>query len=666
MTEIKTANLQWDDHAAPRSGDYGDVYFSVDDGLRESEYVFLQHNQLAERFAALKDSPCSLFTIVETGFGTGLNFSLTVQLWQRCAPKQARLRFISIEKHPLTVNDLRRVYQHWPSLSDIAQSWISHYPPIFPGRHLCRPFQGIELWLSFTSVDEALDELLPSLHPQFRQQSNAVDAWFLDGFAPSKNPDMWRDTLFHRMSELSNAQATFATFTAAGFVKRGLTEAGFNVQKVPGFGRKRDMLCGNWGKPPNEETHIPKGHNALWYLSSAPSAPKRVAIFGAGIAGACLANALATRGLSVDVYERGNAVAQNGSGNAQGVIYGKLSHRDELSARFVTAAMHFAHQYYRTFFNSGRLREGIDGSLCGVAHLVNETPQKLINAFIDSPHFVSFYPKKELASLAGVPLNQSAMVVHEGGWLHPHAFCQAALDHHRITLHLNAKDLALTHTENGWQVGRQHYDAVILATGTQLDSYAAYLPIKPIRGQVTHLPTSKTLAGLSLAVCGQGYVAPAREGEHCIGASFNLGDTSNDIRLEDHQHNVANLQAAIAVDVDPDIAAGLAGRVGFRGTSPDYLPLVGQLVDARGFCDDFAALAKDATLLCPPSQSYIPGLYGLFGLGSKGLTYAPLCAEFLASQLCGELSPLPLNQQMALNPNRFLVRNIIKNKVQNF
>ncbi|MEY3017378.1 MAG: hypothetical protein RL336_513, partial [Pseudomonadota bacterium] len=242
MTEFKTAKLHWDDHAAPRSGDYGDVYFSVDDGLRESEYVFLQHNQLADRFAALQDSPSSLFNIIETGFGTGLNFSLTVDLWQRYAPKRARLRFISIEKHPLSVDDLHRAYQHWPSLADIAQSWIAHYPPIFPGHHLCRPFQGIELWLAFDDVARVLDELLPCLHPHFRGQPSAVDAWFLDGFAPSKNPDMWRDALFQRMSELSNKRTTFATFTAAGFVKRGLVSAGFDVKKVPGFGRKRDML----------------------------------------------------------------------------------------------------------------------------------------------------------------------------------------------------------------------------------------------------------------------------------------------------------------------------------------------------------------------------------------------------------------------------------------
>lgn len=668
MKHFEAAKLQWNDDSAPFSSVYGDIYFSVDDGLRESEHVFLQHNHLAERFAALKDSPNSLFTIVETGFGTGLNFSLTLLLWRRLAPASARLRFISIEKHPLTLEDLKRAYQLWPTMQAIAAQWQAVYPPLFPGRHICQLDTQVELWLCFEDVIEALYELLPSLHPRHRRSQGVVDAWYLDGFAPSKNPDMWQPALFSAMAELSTNGCTFATFTAAGIVKRGLRHAGFNVKKVAGFGRKREMLCGHILMPPNLAIPpTPKAHKAPWYVAPKRSRPNSVAVIGAGIGGATVARALADRGIAVSVFEQASSIAQNGSGNLQGVIYGKLSHRDELSARFVTSALHFAHHYYQRWFTSKELTQGIDGALCGVVQLLDDDGEKLQQAFSHSPQFVSFHSGQECSDISGVPIRKNAMFVHAGGWLHPKSFCRVALDHPQINVCLNANLDAPTYVDDQWQIANQRFDAVVYATGSTPCQWASYLPIKPIRGQVSHIPSNKTLSSLRVAICDKGYIAPARGGEHCIGASFNLGVKDTVLSTEDHRDNVAHLcQAIDELDNQLPAAETLNGRVAFRGTSPDYLPLAGGLLRPEQFCADFAVLGKDATLDTPDTTSYLPGLYGLYGLGAKGLTYAPLCAEHLASQLCHEISPLPLSLQLALNPNRFLLRAIIKNKPLKF
>ncbi len=666
MSQLETAKLLWSDNAAPMSIDYGDVYFSVDDGLRESEYVFLKHNYLAERFAALENTPRSLFTIVETGFGTGLNFSLTLDLWRRCAPVQARLRYISIEKHPLTLIDLRRAYQHWPSMKDMAEQWLSVYPPLFPGRQICPVGHNVELWLALQDVSEALDELHASLHSHHRQSQTVVDAWFLDGFAPSKNPAMWQPTLFHAMAELSGASTSYATFTSAGIVKRGLAEAGFNVNKVPGFGRKRDMLCG-YLEASNAlpQTATAKGHNAPWYLPAQHPPANKVAIVGAGIAAATLAHALAKRGLAVNVFEKASDIAQNGSGNKQGVIYAKLSHRDELSARFVTSALHFAHHYYLPWFKDGALVAGRDGDMCGVAHLLDGDSHALQQTFTASPTFVSFHTPEDASKQVGAPLSKPAMLVHAGGWLHPRAFCQAAFAHPNIQLHVNCTELQPIKIDKGWMIAGQAFDAVVIATGSQLEGMVDYLPIKPIRGQVSHIKSTEALATLAMALCDKGYIAPAMAGQHCIGASFNLGLNDLTLRQQDHRDNLDNLAQAI-----PELATelpsddNLDGRAAFRGTSPDYLPLVGGVVDPTRFGENFAVLGKDATREVKHCDSYHDGLFCLLGLGAKGLTYAPLCAEHLASQICGEASPLPLSQQLALNPNRFLLRAIIKNKSQ--
>lgn len=215
----------------PYSPRFQDTYFSKEGGYAESEYVFLKHNQLPERWIN-KTS----FVIAEAGFGTGLNCLMTLFHWNRTRHPHQTLKYISIEKYPLPLQELKKNLSLWPDLYSETTVLLNHYPPLEPGFHsIVLKSYHCELVLCFGDILEQLSQLPAS-----------VDAWYLDGFAPSKNPEMWTQSIFDHMAKLTNVEGTFSTYTAAGFVRRGLEQAGFVVKKSKGFGRKREMLYGTF------------------------------------------------------------------------------------------------------------------------------------------------------------------------------------------------------------------------------------------------------------------------------------------------------------------------------------------------------------------------------------------------------------------------------------
>lgn len=239
-TLIQHASLDWNEQGTPVSREFDDVYFSNQNGPEETRHVFLLGNKIPERFIT---HPCANFTIAETGFGTGLNF---LTLWhtfrqfrqRHTQAKLQRLHFISFEKFPLTRDDLSVIHQAWPQFSDQCTQLQQQWPLAASGCHrlvLDNATVTLDLWLG------DVNQQLPELSPAYNQK---VDAWFLDGFSPSKNPDMWTPLLFEKIAAMAALNGTFATFTAAGFVRRGLQEAGFEVTKLKGFGQKREMLVG--------------------------------------------------------------------------------------------------------------------------------------------------------------------------------------------------------------------------------------------------------------------------------------------------------------------------------------------------------------------------------------------------------------------------------------
>ncbi|WP_282338902.1 bifunctional tRNA (5-methylaminomethyl-2-thiouridine)(34)-methyltransferase MnmD/FAD-dependent 5-carboxymethylaminomethyl-2-thiouridine(34) oxidoreductase MnmC [Pseudomonas sp. PS02288] len=653
MNDTSHAQLDWDDQGQPLSREFGDVYFSRASGLEETRHVFLAHNALAERFAALPAG--GRLCIGETGFGTGLNFLCAWQLFDRCANAEARLHFVSVERYPLAHEDLARALALWPELAPWAEPLLAQYVGIHPG------FQR----LSFAGGRVVLTLLIGDVLDCLPQLDARIDAWFLDGFSPAKNPQMWTAELFAQLARLSAAGATLATFTCAGFVRRGLKEAGFAMAKVKGFGHKREMLAGRYDGQPQDSAR-PWFARPRWRPQT-----REALVIGAGLAGCASAASLAARGWRVTLIERHAEVAQEGSGNPQGVLYLKLSaHGTALSQLVVSSFGHTRRLLERV--ERGRYWEP-----CGVLQIAFDAAeatrqQRLAEAF---PHsLLRLLPREEAEALAGVGLPAGGLFFPEAGWAHPPALCRALIDHPNIRLLSHSEALRLERESGRWQVFAENglleeAEVVVLAGAADIQRFpvAAELPLKRIRGQISQIPATAPSQALRTVLCAEGYIAPARGEEHTLGASFGFDDPDLTPTAADHAGNLRMLE-----EISPDLAARLnasaldphrlQGRAAFRCTSPDYLPMVGPLADAPAFAEAYAVLAKDARQVPDTPCPWLDGLYINAAHGSRGVLTAPLSGELLAAWLDDEPLPLPRAVAEACHPNRFMLRKRVRGK----
>jgi len=235
-------SIRWDIHGVPHSCAFNDKYFCTENGHEESLYVSCKGNNLYERFAKLDPKIKGTFTVIETGFGTGLSFCTLWQLWERCAPESWMLHFISIELYPLSNEDMVRALNLWPSLLPFKQALSEQYKPLSAGtEHFYFNNRRVHLTVVFEDVIEALAQI----HKQGIAPYGA-DAWFLNGFSPFSNPKMWTADVFKGMALLSSQGTTLSTFTVAGFVRRGLEAEGFSVQRIKGYGKKKTVLIGSF------------------------------------------------------------------------------------------------------------------------------------------------------------------------------------------------------------------------------------------------------------------------------------------------------------------------------------------------------------------------------------------------------------------------------------
>ncbi|NVK42631.1 MAG: bifunctional tRNA (5-methylaminomethyl-2-thiouridine)(34)-methyltransferase MnmD/FAD-dependent 5-carboxymethylaminomethyl-2-thiouridine(34) oxidoreductase MnmC [Oceanospirillaceae bacterium] len=648
---MEPAQLRWDADT-PVSGQFDDIYFNKDGGHAETEHVFLDGNRLRERFASLE---APIFSIAETGFGTGLNFLCARALWLKLAPADACLHFVSVEKYPLRPGDLARALAHWPEFSNGSEQLLAQYPPRAAGFHRLELDDGrVRLTLMF---GDAIDS--------YSQLEARVDAWFLDGFAPAKNPDMWQPELFSQIARLSRPGTTLATFTAAGFVRRGLQAVGFRMEKAPGFGRKREMLRGAFGESERLLSLKP------WFdLPESASRPASVLVIGGGLAGCSAAHSLARRGIRVQLIEQADVLASGGSGNRQGALYAKLPVKPTHQGKFHGSGLHYSHHLAK------RLLGDDDWAACGLLQLaLNEKELNRQQQLIDEAYYpaelVHAVSAAEAGTLAGLPIEQSGLFFELGGWISPPALCRALVDHPLIEVHTDTRIGQLQRkTSEGWIAlgtdGTQlAADAVVIANASAAQTFeqSRHLPLKPIRGQVTHAPAPDSLPDLKTVVCGDGYIAPSTGGTYAFGATFDLRDDSSDIRNQDHQRNLDTLSGTLPALARALATEPLEGRVGFRCSTPDYLPIIGPLPVRDRFLEDYARLRNDRKWRFDTAPTHHPGLYISVGHGSKGLLTCPLGGELLAAVICAEPLPLPRDIVDALNPARFIIKNLIRGSI---
>lgn len=653
---VPHAQLDWDDQGRPRSRVFDDVYFSDQSGLDETRYVFIEQNRLSERFAELPAG--ERLVIGETGFGTGLNFLCAWQLFEQQAVAGARLHFISVEKYPLSPADMQRALALWPDLKPFADQLLAQYVAIHQG------FQRLVLDNGRVTLTLLIGDVLEQL-PQLDAQ---IDAWFLDGFAPAKNPDMWTAELFAELARLSAPGSTISTFTSTGWVRRLLNAAGFKMRRTPGIGHKWEILRGEFVGWP-QETPAPATAKPWFARPNQLSGERRALVIGAGLAGCASAASLAARGWQVSLLERHADLAQEASGNPQGVLYLKLSaHGTALSQLIVSG---FGHT--RRLLE--HLQRGVDWDDCGVLQLAfnakeAERQAQLAAAFpadllhlLDQPH---------AQAQAGIELAHGGLFYPEGGWVHPPALCQWQASPPNVQLLTHRDVLELRKVDDQWQAWDGETllasaPVVVLAGAAEIKRFAhsAELPLKRIRGQITRLAQTAESQCLATVVCAEGYVAPARLGEHTLGASFDFKSDDLTPTTAEHLGNLELLEEISsdlvtrlhARQLDPE---QLQGRAAFRCTSPDYLPIVGPLADSQAFAQAYAALSKDARQVPDIACPWFDGLYINSGHGSRGLITAPLSGELLAAWLDNEPLPLPRSVAEACHPNRFALRKLIR------
>ncbi len=719
-------SIEWCKDGQPVSTQFGDVYFSREDGLAESRYVFLEHNQLEQRFKALEDN--ASFIIGETGFGTGLNFLSCWQMWQEHAPNNAQLTFISTEKYPLAPEDLKRALTLWPSLSPLIDKLLNAYEMHFTSRHTPQyktlSFGNARLLLLINDAEVGFKELLHQAAittDENRVQNlsaikpvwEGVDAWFLDGFAPAKNPDMWTAPLYKTIALLSKKGTSFSTFTAAGNVRRGLTEVGFKITKAPGFGRKREMLYGVFeidhqalhAKQGDADNSITASKNTTtdkktrrssstkngtpWAAINnyKPLQPQQtVAIIGGGLAGCHSAYALAKRGFKVTVIDRQEKLAAEASGNPQGVLYAKLSPHSQTLSNFNLDALLYSQSFYQDYWQQTK-----QGDCCGVLQLsYNDKAQKNhqgIHKRFASAKSIQLVDKEQASHIANIPLATSALYLPYSGWLSPQLLCQWLCEHEQISIVNNTVIRSLNQCKNSkkWSlVGKitssdetsyEHtFDQVIIANANDAKVFdqTRWLPTQAVRGQISYLETQAPINQLQTVICAEGYIPPAAamainndaKQIHALGASFNLKCNDKELRDIDHHSNLANITkhiAGLSEDSDKCLRESIhSGRVGFRCTSPDYLPLAGPAPIHSEFEETYQALSFNAKTVIHSAGPYFSGLYVNIAHGSRGLAYTPLVAELIACTMAGQ--PLPMSQEAAnsLNPARFIIRDLMR------
>ncbi|MBX9459919.1 MAG: tRNA (5-methylaminomethyl-2-thiouridine)(34)-methyltransferase MnmD [Brevundimonas sp.] len=588
MTDDRSPRLLWTEDGAPRSGRFDDIYFSREDGLAESRAVFLGGCGLPEAWRGR-----GRFTVAELGFGTGLNIAALLDLWQREGPPAGRLHIFSVEGFPLGRDDAARALEGWPELADAARALLDAWPAPTPG------FHRLDLPAFNATLDLAVGEAAEALS----QWSGRADAWFLDGFSPATNPGMWSDAVLDAVAARSAPGARVATFTVAGAVRRGLSERGFVVEKRPGHGRKRERL----------EARAPG--------APGPAAEPVIAVIGAGIAGAALARAFAALGLTCTVVEE-TAPGAGGSGFPSSLVTPRLDAGDRGIAVLHAQALGRARALYAAV-SGAVLAEGV---------------LQLEQAPRDAGRFAKvaaqdLWPEGAMTPLdaaacsarLGEPVETGGLFMRDALALNPAAVLEAWLG---AANRIAARVARIEPGATGWRLTDAEgavlleADVVVIAAGWGAAALRPDLPLAPVRGQADWIE-----GVASPPAAWGGYAAPTRDGL-LFGATHERGETTADTTAAASAGNLRTLEARLPRLAGRVAAAGpVRSRAAIRATTPDRLPLAGELA---------------------------PGLFALTGLGSRGFCVAPLLAEHVAALAAGAPSPLPTAAAARVAAMRFV------------
>lgn len=611
---IAPAEVDFSDPAAPSSPTFGDIYHSRAGALPQARHVFVAGNGLPARWQGRER-----FVVLETGFGLGNNFLATWDAWRQDPARCGRLVFVSVEKHPLHRDDLARVHATSP-LPELTAQLVDRWPPLTAGLHTLS-FEGgrVELLLGLGDARELLRELVLQ-----------ADALYLDGFAPQRNPELWDEWLLKSLSRHALPGTTAATWSISRPMRRSLATLGFEVELAPGFANKPEMTVARYA--PRHTPQRPIGREPI-----APGA-RRALVLGAGLAGAACALALSRQGVACTVVDALAGPAQASSGNPAGLFHGTVNPDDGPHARFNRAA---------ALATQSMLAE------LGLPHqrgLLRLETRLALEAMTTIPGYVQPLSAAQASAMAGTALGHPAWLYAGGGALDPVAYTRAMLDASGAALRLDTAVAGLRQDGGGWTLldagGAVMAEAplVVLAGGHAqlplLGELAADLTVQ--RGQLTHLAAAPWCPAVPIA--GDGYaIADGRGGVWC-GATGQDGDPDAALREVDQADNLARYARLAGLGGPP--RAALAGRVAWRLTAPDRLPLIGGVAAPGPGAD------ADQLRLRPRHA----GLVVCTAFGSRGITWAALAGRLAAALALGPPRPLEAELLDAVDPLRFALR----------
>ena len=634
---ITAAVPAYDAAGTPYSPEYGDVYHSADSGPGQARHVFLGGNDLPARWARAR-----VFTIVELGFGLGLNFLATWDAWRADAARPARLHFVSIEKHPFAREDLERLHERYAEWAALARELRDAWPLPLPGMHRLEFEDGaVVLTLALGAAADVL--------PAFRL---AADACFLDGFAPARNPDMWSHGVMRALTRLMRPGATLATYSTARPVRDALAAAGFECELRPGFGRKRHMLAAR-----HAPRRAPRLAGGDWTERSA-------LVVGAGLAGTAVAERLAARGWRITLVERRPAPATEASGLPAGVFHPLVAADDSVLARLTRAGCLYALSRWQALAGAGHPFEWARCGLLQVARDPREEARmrRAVAALQLPAAYVQYLAHPAACERVGRAVSAGGLWFPDGGWARAASLASAQLAAAAArsagwTFHAGCEVRKLTHDGERWHAVAAGGATIAAApvcvlanahAATRLAGFGAQ-PLKLVRGQVTRLPAG-SCGPLAAVLAGPATLAPLHDGP-IAGASYDLDDEDPLPRSTSHAGNLARL-ARLLPDPPQLDPATLTGDVAFRCVARDRLPLIGAVPDLAAAPRVRGGLAGARLAELPR----LPGLYCAIAYASRGLTWAALGGEMLASLIEGEALPLEGALADAIDPARFAVR----------
>lgn len=575
------------------SEEFDDLYSSAKGAVAECNHVFIKGNNLKERFENLGEN--SKFYIGEIGFGIGINFLTTCKSWLDHTKQNQVLEFYSFDKYLFRLSDFKTLNVSCPDLKEYISELERNYPRNIQGAQKISLFGGrIILNLIIGEIDNT---------QEYIKLMDKVDAWYFDGFSPSKNPDLWSIKLFKCIHKSCHENTTFSTYTSSGLVKNNLTESGFNHSRAMGFSDKRHMLKGT------VDTQLKKN-----------TSNTKVAVIGSGIAGCVLSYTLAKKGIEVDLYEKSDSICSGASSHELLVTYPRLSAHDTAFGSFTLHSYIFATNFYKQLKTDTWKKTGV--IILNHDAATEKRQSSLLEKRADGEIYRYIDPD-EASEISGIDIKLNGLIYEDAGYILPEEMCKFLIESPKINIFTSShiKSIKKNREVFNLNIGEKkfEYQNVCVCAGSETANIVDIDGISIKRGQVTHIESLDNISRIKLPICAKGYISPRVNNIHLVGSSYSDSEDT-DLSEEEHLYNLNNLK--LVIDEEMNV---ITGQTGHRAVSKDHMPVVGM---------------KD-------------GIYINTCHGSRASVTAPISAEIIASMIVDEAPPLMGRELESLSPERF-------------